>query len=173
MLLLWLQNPVVHHQLLSLAGHIGLLLSSLATICSRGLVFKMKEIITHYETDGNDSVEQEKLMRQEIEGKTGRAALTRCHALVKGLNLAELGASLVHPLSQEWKEHMTTDVSRWVDSSGSLWKFSSDFFSFLSKIVSQVNNREWGWMRNVGVLEREKKIWNPRKWAIAWTSTGQ
>lgn len=40
------------------------------------MVFKMKEIITHYDTDGSDSVEQEKLMRQEREGRTGRAALT-------------------------------------------------------------------------------------------------
>lgn len=53
-----------------------MLLPFLATICSRGMVFKMKEIITHYDTDGNDSVEQEKLIRQEREGRTGRAALT-------------------------------------------------------------------------------------------------
>lgn len=71
-----------------------LLPTSSASICSQGMVFKLKEIIAHYNADRNNSVEQETLMRQ------GGAELVEQHlqvlsvetkhpcALVKGLPLA-------------------------------------------------------------------------------------
>lgn len=50
-----------------------LLPTSSASIYSQGMVFKMKEIIAHYNADRNNSVEQETLMRQE-RGRIGRTA---------------------------------------------------------------------------------------------------
>lgn len=59
-----------------------------------GMIFKMKEIIVHYDADRNNSVEQETLMRQERR-RIGRTALPVLSvetkhpcALVKGLLLA-------------------------------------------------------------------------------------